>query len=198
MVLILCGKSGSGKDTILKEFVRRGYEPIVSTTSRPMRDGEVDGVDYYYTTKERFEEMIKSDSMVEYRKYNTLVNGVPDVWYYGLAKRDLDKNKSYVVVLDIDGTEGFARYYGWSSCMVFYIDVPDDIREQRAMKRGSFDKTEWDRRVAADNADFSALAMSSVVDYSVKNTGTLDECIEEIEFLTNNYPNVVRSRGRCS
>ena len=180
MVLILCGKSGSGKDTIQKELVRRGFIPIVSTTSRPIRDGEKDGVDYNYTTRENFEQMIKDDKLVEYREYHTLVGGVPDVWYYGIEKQELDDRKDYVIVLDIGGTEGFAKYFGWFSCVVLYIDVPDDIREQRAMARGSFDKTEWDRRLADDNEVFSDLAMSSVVDCTIHNTGSIEECVETV------------------
>lgn len=180
MVLILCGKSGSGKDTIQKELVRRGFIPIVSTTSRPMRDGEKDGVDYNYTTRENFEQMIKDDKLVEYREYHTLVGGVPDVWYYGIEKQELDDRKDYVIVLDIGGTEGFAKYFGWFSCVVLYIDVPDDIREQRAIARGSFDKTEWDRRLADDRKVFSDLAMSSIVDCTIHNTGSIEECVDAV------------------
>ena len=64
MVLILCGKSGSGKDAMAKNLVERGFKPIISSTSRPIRKGETDGVEYNFVTREKFEQLIEYDELV--------------------------------------------------------------------------------------------------------------------------------------
>ena len=180
-VLILCGKSGSGKDSILKRLVAEyEYAPIVSYTTRPMRDGEVDGREYNFVTNEDFWEMIKNDELIEYRKYNTLVGGEPATWYYGLRKQDLMPDESYVVVLDMDGARSFIEYYGEDNCFPCYIEASEDIRKSRARIRGSFDETEWDRRVAADNSDFSKAIVDASVRAAVRNDGELEDCVKEV------------------
>lgn len=154
MITILCGKSGSGKDYISKKLIDKGYIPIISWTSRPMRENEIDGREYHFCTRREFEYMIETDKLLEYRSYNTLYNGINDTWFYGLLKEKLDNEKNYVVILDLKGTKEFIKYYGKDNCKVFYIEASDKIRTERAMKRGSFDKTEWERRLIADGEDF--------------------------------------------
>ena len=154
MIKIYIGKSASGKDTLSRKDIEDGFKPVISYTTRPMRDGETDGVEYYFVTKEKFAELISSDLLTEYRSYNTKVNGVDDVWYYGTPKlKDCDIT-DYVVILDIKGAEEFIRTYG-SSCYITYVYVDDEERKRRAMKRGSFDETEWNRRAADDNIVFA-------------------------------------------
>jgi guanylate kinase len=176
MITILCGKSASGKDTLLKELVKDGFEPIVSYTSRPMREGEKDGREYHFTDRETFEQMIKDDKLIEYRTYDTLVGNVPDTWYYGMAKQEFDKGKDYVVVLDLDGAENFIGYAGKENCLVCYINAYDSNRTARAMQRGSFDETEWKRRMKADDADFPLVRINEVCDYMIYNNTTLKDC----------------------
>lgn len=181
MVIILCGESGSGKDALLKKMVDDWCIPIISTTSRPIRDGETDGVEYNFVTRKQFENLIKEDRLIEYRTYNTLVGGKPDVWYYGALKEELDDSRVYVVILDIEGTKSFITHFGKNRCFVSYIHVDDAVRERRARLRGSFDKTEWDRRLADDRKVFSKDAVRSVADIVVSNNGTLNECYCKIK-----------------
>lgn len=173
MFLILCGKSASGKDTIAKRLSRRGFEPLISYTSRPMRDGEKEFVDYVFLTKQDFEQRIKEGRFIEYRSYKTLVNGNEDVWYYGTPKRDLidmlTAEKDFVIVLDLDGAKVFMDYYGRENCFCVSIEASDSTRTERAMKRGSFDGTEWDRRVEADFEAFSEERVEAVCDDRVYN-----------------------------
>ena len=55
MLLIICGKMCSGKDTIVKRLINKGFKKVVTYTTRPKKRGEVDGVDYHYISKEDFE-----------------------------------------------------------------------------------------------------------------------------------------------
>ena len=100
-VIILTGKSCSGKDSIKRELEKRGYKSIVSYTSRSMRVGEREGREYKFVSKNKFINMISNNEMLEYRTYHTLVNNTPDTWYYGLRKEELDSTTNYVIILDL-------------------------------------------------------------------------------------------------
>lgn len=103
MITIYCGKSAAGKDYLFKFAIKElGLRPIVSATTRPMRDGEVEGVDYFFCTKEEFLEKVNKGEIFEYRSYNTKVNNIPDVWYYGSP--EVNPSDNYAVVLDLNGT----------------------------------------------------------------------------------------------
>lgn len=156
MLVVLIGKSASGKDTILRELVKRhSFKEIVTTTTRPMREGEVNGVDYNFISKEDFEKGIRKGNYFEYRSYSTLREGKPNLWYYGTPKMILDETCNYVTVVDVQGAKDYSKYFGKNNCYVVQIIAPEDVRTQRAMQRGSFDKSEWSRRLKADDKAFS-------------------------------------------
>lgn len=170
-VLILIGKSGCGKTTIQKILCELlNFTPIVTCTSRPVRKGEVDGVDYNYYSKDQFLSMIKNDDFIEYRSYNVIAEDGRDIWYYGTRKQQLETNLDYVIILDIQGAKEFLKYYGEENCFVAYVSVPSDIRESRASARGSFDKAEWNRRLADDDIKFNEDDISKIADYIIDNT----------------------------
>ena len=193
MVLILAGKSGSGKDAIqniLKE--EYGFQPIVSTTTRPIREGEEEGVAYHFISKEEFLKGIDEDRFLEYRSYDTLVDGKPDTWYYGSEKLNLDPNQDYVVVLDIQGAKDFVNYYGKDNCYTVEIQVDDAIREERASHRGSFDKTEWDRRAADDAAKFSYEKTSEICNAYVLNNEALQPTVDAVLNLFQEHKETIQ------
>lgn len=180
-LVILIGESGSGKDAVLNALVNEyGFERIVTATTRPVRDGEVNGVDYFFMSKEDFENGIKNNEFIEHRKYSTLVGGNKDIWYYGSPKQELSPNKDYVIILDVQGARDYTTYYGEKNCTVIQLQVSDEIREQRAMQRGSFDKTEWDRRLADDKIKFSEDQTADIIDGIVNNEGDFNETYCEV------------------
>lgn len=182
MILILNGVSGSGKDYAMKYMVKHyGILPIVSHTSRPMREGETNGVEYHFRTKSEFLQMIEDDRLIEYRTYNTKVDGIEDTWYYGLAKQEFDDDKNYVVILDVQGAKDFIEYYGKDKCYVVHIECDDKVRKERAMARGGFCEKEWSRRMEADKIDFSYDKLKDVVDLFVDNTDkNISDLVREI------------------
>lgn len=184
-ITILCGQSASGKDTILRKLVSDyNYLPLISCTTRKMREHEVDGKDYWFIDNWAFKSMIENNRLIEYRSYNTLVNGIKDIWLYGLSKSELDRvypNQKYVVILDIKGIQSLLDYYGKDKCEVIYIDCPSEVRKERAMKRGGYDEIEFERRYLADLTDFSEQNRIGLVDREVKNYDRkLDDVVEEI------------------
>lgn len=172
MLTILCGKSSSGKDTLCKLLKECGFQTLVSTTTRPMREGEKEGREYFYVSRDEFQRKISAGDMLEYRSYNTTVNGVPDTWYYGLEKKsveNLDSQMGYVVIMDLDGAKAVQEACKHKDCFTVYIDVDDKVRTDRAKARGSFDSEEWYRRLADDARVFTPANVSRVCDTSIKN-----------------------------
>ncbi len=153
MITIYIGKSGAGKDTFCKKRVRTGSKPIISYTTRPIRTGEINGVDYNYVTDEEFFNLINNDSLMEFRHYNTLFDGKPAVWYYGSPK--VDPAYEYSCVVDINGAISYIKTYGPENIDIVYVAVDDDIRVERAKTRGTFSEEEWNRRLIDDNEKFS-------------------------------------------
>ena len=183
MITILIGKSASGKDAILRTFKHNfGFTPIISTTSRPIRKREVDGVDYIFVSAQTFNFMIDIGCFIVYRSYNTLVNGEPDVWYYGVQTFESEPDKNYIVILDVEGAREFIKYFGKKNIRVVYIHADDDVRKSRAERRGGFDETEWVRRLNDDAVKFSSDVCSDIVDLRIDNNGglSLDDITYEI------------------
>lgn len=178
-IVILCGKSSSGKDLIKNKLIKNGFKGIVTNTTRPPREGEKEGVNYYYLSDIEFKNRIANGEMIEYHKYNTEFG----VWYYGSSANNIDLTKhDYVIVLTLEGAEAYVNYFGAENCIVFYIDAPKSIREKRAEERGSFNREEWDRRVKTDNADFSQDKVAHICNFRVDNYNkTIYNLIKEIK-----------------
>lgn len=178
-IIILTGKSGCGKSTIANKLVKNHFKRVVTNTTRPPREGEIDGVDYNFIGEHDFHSLILDDDMIEWRKYNTALG----TWYYGSDARNINLDKNdYVIILTLDGVESYIKYFGAENCIVFYIDCPKYIREQRAKERGSFNREEWERRIVADKADFPMEKVIRLCNFKIANYNRpIHEIIGEIK-----------------
>ena len=150
-IIVLLGKCCAGKDYTARDLVKNfGYNFVVSTTTRPMREGESEGDPYYFITNAEFEAKIANGGMIEYREYPRK----GDVWYYGTQEGSIEDDKKYVVVLDIIGLRAFRNRFG-KRIFSIYIDVPEDLRLIRCKKRGDFNKKEWELRSFDDSIKFT-------------------------------------------
>lgn len=175
MLLILSGKSGSGKDivtqTILNHYPNETTR-LVAHTSRPIRPNETNGKDYYFLTKEEFQSLIQENRFIEYRSFQTNVNGIPDEWFYGTMKfQPLEQDKMRVVIKDLAGAKELKEYCDsiGEVCVCILIEVNETVRTERAKQRSGFDQMEWDRRLKTDEFDFSMERQVGVVDYTIRN-----------------------------
>ena len=185
-VTILCGASGCGKNYISDYLVSSyNFKPLVSHTTRLMRPNETNGIDYNFVSDDEFKQMLKEDKFIEYRKYNTLVNNKPAIWYYGLSKTPLDSDKQHVVILDIQGTIDFIDWYGKEYCNIVLIKCDDEIRRERAKLRGGYDESEFNRRLEDDKRVFSVDNMLGLIDYTVENNSTLEDLQLKCEVLVD-------------
>lgn len=174
--------SASGKDFARDYLVtEQGFQPIISHTTRPMREGEVHGKDYYFISEQEFISRDYHNDFAETRSYNVLWDNMPDTWHYGTSKNEL-KYASYksVGIKDLIGAVQLKKYS--DKVKIIYIHCDDDIREARAKSRGSFCQSEWNRRLVKDGEDFSLDKMLGNVDYYLDNTNlSLEEFKVELD-----------------
>jgi len=191
MLLILVGKSGCGKDTIARELVKRAdFIPLVSTTTRPMREGETNGVDYNFVSKEVFGSMIMDGDFLEYssHEYSKSDDGKSNLWFYGTPKEKLDDKENYVKIADIDGAKAILDYYGRSDCFVAYVYAEDVERQKRVKSRGSFDLDDWKSRLDDDVLNFTPARVDEVANYiCLNNDGNLDFALYHLKTVFNAY-----------
>lgn len=156
-IIALFGESGAGKDTVLREILvnRPMVHKIISYTTRPPRENEIDGIDYYFITEEEFIKKIEKKELAEYTYFNN--------WYYGTGVDDLQEDRINVGVFNI---QGIASLMADSRCKVtpFRIVAPDSDRLIRSIKRDSAaDCSEICRRFLADKQDFYSIPFPHIV-----------------------------------
>ncbi len=173
MLYALIGKSGAGKDVLKNALVERdNFIHITTTTSRPVREGEIEGREYHFISEEEFLKKIKNNEFAEYRTYNTVFG----TWYYGSPMCEIDKDKDYVIILDIGGAKKFLESYKETPTKVVYIEAPDSIREERARLRDkNFNKAEWDRRLIDDEKVFAPDIINDFANIKLLNNGDIDD-----------------------
>ena len=151
-IIALFGKSGAGKDTIQKWIMKhypKSFNPIVSCTTRPMRQGETDGQDYFFLSNEEFAQKVLNLSMLEATEFRG--------WYYGTSIDQLDINRINIGVFNIAGIEALLED---SRLDIFpvWIYADDKVRLLRALNREEKpDCAEICRRFQTDEKDFAEM-----------------------------------------
>lgn len=184
-LIVLVAESCAGKDTVLKILVEEyGIHRVVSHTSRPIRRNEVDGIDYHFVSQQEFMEMQSESKFVETREYNTIQDGEPSVWFYGVTKEELSlslKETNAVIILDIQGLQHMKEYLGEENMVSFYLQVNQEERLRRAETRGD-NMDEVLRRLADDKIKFANA--SQVVNATIYNQNGLLS-VEDIAWIIN-------------
>lgn len=163
-MLVLLGKSASGKDSIQRELITLGMSSVVSYTTRPPRKGEVDGVAYHFISEYEFAQKQSEGFFAETTYYN-VASG--ETWFYGSAVKDLSDNK--VVILNPEGLESI-KNNNMLNPVSFYIKTKRNVIWDRLRKRGG-NFSEAKRRLLADEKDFENI--SEKVNYVFSNNGEL-------------------------
>ena len=128
MIYIITGPSGVGKNTIINELSNHlDFYFSVSHTTRPRRENEVNGKDYYFITEEEFENLIKSDQMIEYEQYGD--------FYYGTSKDELSNNAS-IIILDLEVNGATKLLEENNNFKGIFIDIDDYELINRLKNRG--------------------------------------------------------------
>lgn len=158
-IFYLMGKSASGKDTIYKEIRDRmpHLKTITIYTTRPIRDGETDGVEYHFVDNNRLEELRTAGKVIELRTYHT-VHGDWNYFTVDDGQFQLDES-DYLMIGTLESYEKMRIYFGKEKLVPIYIEVEDGERLARALARERQQKqpkyAELCRRFLADSKDFS-------------------------------------------
>lgn len=175
-MLIIMGKTASGKDLVVSKLVKEyGYKKMVTYTTRPMRKGEVSDVTYHYISEADFFEKVSAGFFAEYRKYDT----VHGTWYYGSAKKDYEEDSDKtVVILTPSGVKEVLGVLDKKPTIIYLYANIRTVKE-RLIKRGD-NRAEAERRVMHDLVDFKDA--TEIADRIIYNNGDRDsdEVVDEI------------------
>ena len=172
-IFVITGPSAVGKDSIVNSFIKKnGGKVIVSATSRSPRKNEKEGVNYYFLTKEEFEEKIKDNELLEYTIYNNN--------YYGTPKYAIDeyinKGINVFLVIEVEGALNVKRLMP-ESTLIFIMPPSLEELKHRIEKRGIDSKEDITRRL--DIANFE-ISQRDKFDYIFVND-EIDNVVNELE-----------------
>ncbi len=172
--IVLCGKSGSGKTTVGLELEKLGYSKIVTYTTRPMRKGEVNGIDYNFVTEEEFLALQDKSIFAETASYNASFG----FCRYGSAKRDYAQPNSYIILNPIG-----LQTVRLNRVDIFAVNLrADEYTLTRRLRTRGDTPEEIARRLAADERDFKYI--NRYIDFTVSATDKPENIAWAINRLT--------------
>lgn len=178
LLIVLSGPSGVGKGTICKkliEYFNAWYS--VSVTTREKRNGEIEGKDYFYVSKEEFEEKIRDNDFLEYAIYNNN--------YYGTLKskinEKLDNNIDVFVEIEVNGAKNIKNIY--KDSVLIYI-LPPSLEElkERLIERNTEDEETINKRMQITKKELKEI---DIYDYVIVN--------DDLEIAIDKVKNIIES-----
>ena len=178
ILIVLSGFSGAGKGTLVKGLLKKydGYALSVSMTTRAPREGERDGVEYFFTTREKFEETIVNNGLVEYALYCGNYYGTPRAY----VEEQLAAGKNVILEIEIQGALKIKEKFP-DSLLIFVTPPSGAELKRRLEKRGTESAEVIARRLARAAEESEGI---EAYDYIVIND-SLEECVEEIHRLVD-------------
>lgn len=184
-IVYIMGKSSTGKDTIYRSILSDKsieLKKIIPYTTRPIRAGEKDGVQYFFTDETGFESLCRENKVIEHRSYDTCYG----LWrYFTVNDKNIDLEKNnYIIIGTLESYEKTAEYFGKDKMLPILIELDDGVRLQRALNREKKQQMpkyeEMCRRFLADSQDFSRENIEKAgIDKSFYNDN-LRRCTKEI------------------
>lgn len=176
IVIVISGPSGSGKGTVVKELraICPTMQVSVSATTRQPRAGETDGVEYYFKTREEFEELIRRGEVLEYTQYSGN--------YYGTLKSEAERiiaeGHDVILEIEVDGGGQIKRLMG-DECVSVMLIAPSAAEQERRLRdRGTETEDVIQKRLARAKEEIREAVN---YDYVVVNeSGHQAECAETI------------------
>ena len=182
----IIGKSSTGKDTIYKELCAKpdlSLKPLVMYTTRPIRDMEENGREYYFVDDAALNQLELAGKVIEKRAYHTVYG----IWtYFTVDDEHLDLEKQdYLAIGTLESYEKIRGYYGSQKVVPLYIEVEDGLRLERALERERKQQPpkyeEMCRRFLADQADYSEEKLEAAgITQRYSNEKDLMSCVETL------------------
>ena len=192
-IYCIMGKSASGKDTLYKNLLQEinSLGTYVMYTTRPMRAGETEGVEYHFITDEELSGYEKAGKVIEKRQYNTMRG----LWTYCTiddGQIDLSE-KDYLSLETLESYKALSSFFGSEKLVPIYLELDDGERLQRALDRERLQKVphyeEMCRRFLADSEDFSEEKLLEDGIYKRFDSSDADKLLRKVkeEFFENDF-----------
>lgn len=180
ILFVVSAPAGCGKDTILEQVFKTdvNLHYAVSATTRPMREGETNGVSYHFKTREQFENMIKNNELLEYTEYCGN--------YYGTVKKTvetmLENGENAVLKIEVEGASNIKNLFP-EAVLIFILPPSVKELERRLRKRGTEDEDAVRRRLKQASVEISK---AYDYDYIVKN--------DDLDAAVSDFISVVKAQ----
>lgn len=183
-IICLMGKSSTGKDTIYKRLLadrELGLKKIVPYTTRPIRNGERDGVEYFFRSEDDFLRLKESGRIIEDREYHTFHG----LWRYFVADDgQIESSGNYIMIGTLEAYRHLQDYFGPDRVLPVMIELDDGDRLQRALNRERRQEQpryeEMCRRFLADSEDFSREKIAEAGITRCFTNNNLGQCLSHI------------------
>ncbi len=177
LLTVISGFSGSGKGTVVNELVKRyGYSLSISATTRKAREGEIDGVHYFFKTEKEFMDMIDDHGLIEWVKYIDNYYGTPRNY----VNEMLDQGKDIILEIEMQG--GLKVKANYKDALLIFMTPPSaSVLKERLIGRGTEDMTTINKRL--HRASEETVYIDSY-DYLIVNDN-LDDCVNTINRIIN-------------
>ena len=182
-LIVVSGPSGVGKDTVVSEYLKLHPEDVlsISMTSRPKRDYEVDGVHYYFKTKEGFEEEIEKGNLLEYALYNGN--------YYGTPKSEvikrLEDGINVILVIEVQGARNIKNMLNEDVLLIFVLPPSIEELRERLINRGTDSIEVINERLEIAEKE---IRENTFYDYKIINDD-IDNAVKSLENIIKNNIN---------
>lgn len=176
-LIVVSGPSGVGKDTVVSKYLEKHNEDelSISMTSRGIRNNEVDGVNYYFKTKEEFEKAIDNNELLEYAMYNGN--------YYGTPRKEVEKRINnginVILVIEVVGAMNVKNMMKDDCTLIFILPPSMDVLKDRLINRGTDSMDSIDNRLDIARRE---IEVSDKYDYKIINDD-LDNAVKELESI---------------
>ena len=210
-LIYIMGKSSAGKDTIYQKVKERIETNLyIPYTTRPMREGEIQGREYNFITREEFNKLANEQKVMENRNYNVInKNGKTDIWTYAtIADNQWKKDGDFLSIGTLESYINILEYLKKHpeknlKMVPVYICINEAERRKRATERENKQEKpnfeEMERRLKADNIDFSEekLKEAGISKFETFENYDLEKCVNEIiEYIQRKRQKDVRIAER--
>lgn len=177
ILIVISGFSGTGKGTVMKRLMHKyekSYALSISATTREPREGEMDGVDYFFKTREEFEQMIAEDALIEYARYIDHYYGTPRSY----VEQQLNAGRDVILEIEIQGALNVKEQF--PDTLLLFLSPPSaEELKRRLINRGTEDMATIKARL---QRAFEESVEMDQYDYVVIND-KLEDCVDQVHAI---------------